>query len=107
MGYVCQPRVSIMLLFFAVTFWSLRFLVLAFIGLNIARPVSPEFLSSVIIWTLGAHAEKIAAYVLTIMASSIFQAYILICYVQVCTLFFGLMVLFMFTMSDVVAIKPY
>ena len=102
-----QRRANACMLYLAVTYYSLWLLALAIIGYHIARPASPEFLSSLIVGNLGEVRDNIAIYILTTMVSSTFQAYILICYAQVTALFIGPIFLFMFTMPDVVAIIPY
>ena len=107
MGHVRLSRVNVCVLFFALTYYGLRLLILAMVGLNITRPASPEFLSSLIIWDAGADTGNVAAYIFTILSSSIFQAYILVCIVQVNSLLYVPIILFMFTMSDFVAIIPY
>ena len=69
------------------------------IVLNIANPSSPEFLSSLFLLPDG---DRLLGWVLPVVMSSTFQAYILVCLVQVVQLIFGPIALFIFTMSDIV-----
>ena len=72
-------------------------------ALNMTRPTSPEFLSSLVM----RNAQP-AAYVsiLVTLGSSVFQAYLYTCIAQNGQLWSGTMLLFMFPMADLVSGKP-
>ena len=72
-------------------------------GLNVARPHSPEFLSSVLLNILPQHT---AVSALAILASVVFQAFVLICIAQLWHLIYVSQILFNFIISDAVQNNP-
>ena len=73
----------------------MRFSIVAF---NIARPNSPEFLSSVV-GQRNAETPMIV-FIMVMLLSSIFQMHLLTCFAQVGQLLVGPMFIFMFTMPE-------
>ena len=78
-------------------FNSMRLFPLAMTAFNVLRPSSPQFFSSLLL----TNGDSILVVAIVTLISSGFQAYLLICCVQVTQLIWGPMLLFMFTMSDI------
>ena len=74
-------------------------LLLAITVVSIATPSSPEFLSSLLQEPEG---DDILRLFMVLLFSSTLQVYILMCVVQITQLLFGIVLFFMFTMSDMV-----
>ena len=71
--------------------------------LNIARPSSPEFLSSLFIQNSLA---DISIRIPITLASAIYQAYVAACVAQVWNLAAVPLMLFIFTMPDFLTVEP-
>ena len=94
-------RVKLCWLLTMSSFNSFWLVLVAIAALNVVRPSSPEFFSSLFLSSVQQEGESIWLRAMVTLMSSTFQVYVLICYVQVLEPIFGPILLFMFTLSDI------
>ena len=93
-----EGRVRMFQLLVVTVYYTEWFQLGAIIIFNIVLPTSPEFLSSLLL--PNVHSAPISFRIWATTLSASFQAYILLCFVQIAHLFGLPMILFMFAMTD-------